>query len=301
MRTSWIETDDVHLRVEHRGPADAPTVLLLHGFPDHRGMWDPVADRLGLDHHVVTVDVRGAGESEAPRSRGGYRMDRLVDDVAAVVAHALPDGRPVHLVGHDWGSIQGWAVLERSMRPESSLAGRIASFTSISGPSLEVYGQFVRSGLRRGRFVSVGRQLARSWYAALFQLPVVPELVLGRWGSRIADRLAQAEGIASSAAGSSWDEGFVRDAVNGVNLYRANLGRLLQRPAAVDLPVQLVVPTRDRYVLPQVHEGLEELVSDLSRVELVAGHWAPRTQPDLVADLVRGFVADQEPSLRIVG
>lgn len=301
MRTSWIETDDVHLRVEHRGPADAPTVLLLHGFPDHRGMWDPVADRLGLDHHVVTVDVRGAGESEAPRSRVGYRMDRLVDDVAAVVAHALPDGRPVHLVGHDWGSIQGWAVLERSMRPESSLAGRIASFTSISGPSLEVYGQFVRSGLRRGRFVSVGRQLARSWYAALFQLPVVPELVLGRWGSRIADRLAQAEGIASSAAGSSWDEGFVRDAVNGVNLYRANLGRLLQRPAAVDLPVQLVVPTRDRYVLPQVHEGLEELVSDLSRVELVAGHWAPRTQPDLVADLVRGFVADQEPSLRIVG
>lgn len=301
MRTSWIETDDVHLRVEHRGPADAPTVLLLHGFPDHRGMWDSVADRLGLDHHVVTVDVRGAGESEAPRSRVGYRMDRLVDDVAAVVAHALPDGRPVHLVGHDWGSIQGWAVLERSMRPESSLAGRIASFTSISGPSLEVYGQFVRSGLRRGRFVSVGRQLARSWYAALFQLPVVPELVLGRWGSRIADRLAQAEGIASSAAGSSWDEGFVRDAVNGVNLYRANLGRLLQRPAAVDLPVQLVVPTRDRYVLPQVHEGLEELVSDLSRVELVAGHWAPRTQPDLVADLVRGFVADQEPSLRIVG
>lgn len=301
MRTSWIETDDVHLRVEHRGPADAPTVLLLHGFPDHRGMWDPVADRLGLDHHVVTVDVRGAGESEAPRSRVGYRMDRLVDDVAAVVAHALPDGRPVHLVGHDWGSIQGWAVLERSMRPESSLAGRIASFTSISGPSLEVYGQFVRSGLRRGRFVSVGRQLARSWYAALFQLPVVPELVLGRWGSRIADRLAQAEGIASTAAGSSWDEGFVRDAVNGVNLYRANLGRLLQRPAAVDLPVQLVVPTRDRYVLPQVHEGLEELVSDLSRVELVAGHWAPRTQPDLVADLVRGFVADQEPSLRIVG
>lgn len=301
MRTSWIETDDVHLRVEHRGPADAPTVLLLHGFPDHRGMWDPVADRLGLDHHVVTVDVRGAGESEAPRSRVGYRMDRLVDDVAAVVAHALPDGRPVHLVGHDWGSIQGWAVLERSMRPESSLAGRIASFTSISGPSLEVYGQFVRSGLRRGRFVSVGRQLARSWYAALFQLPVVPELVLGRWGSRIADRLAQAEGIASTAAGSSWDEGFVRDAVNGINLYRANLGRLLRRPAAVDRPVQLVVPTRDRYVLPQVHEGLEELVSDLSRVELVAGHWAPRTQPDLVADLVRGFVADQEPSLRIVG
>lgn len=301
MRTSCIETDDVSLRVEQRGPDDAPAVLLLHGFPDHRGMWDPVAERLAADHHVVTVDVRGAGESQAPRGRSGYAIERLVDDVAAVVAHALPDGRPVHLVGHDWGSIQGWAVLERSTRPESSLAGRIATFTSISGPSLEAYGHFVRSGLRRGRLLSVGRQLARSWYAVAFQLPVVPELVLGRWGDRVADRLAHAEGIAAGEAGSAWGEGFVRDAVNGVNLYRANLGRLLRRPAVVDLPVQLVVPTRDRYILPRVHDGLDEFVEDLSRVELVTGHWAPRTQPDLVADLVRGFVAEREHPLRIVG
>ncbi|GAA2078115.1 hypothetical protein GCM10009821_17360 [Aeromicrobium halocynthiae] len=301
MRTSWIETDDVRLRVEHRGPSEAPAVLLLHGFPDHRGVWDPVADRLGDDHHVVTVDVRGSGDSEAPRGRSGYRIERLVDDVAAVVAHALPGGRPVHLVGHDWGSIQGWAVLERSMRPESSLSGRIATFTSISGPSLEAYGEFVRSGLRRGRVLAVGRQLVRSWYAAAFQLPVLPELVLGRWGPVIADRLAHAEGLAASEAGSPWDEGFVRDAVHGVNLYRANLGRVLQRPTSVDLPVQLVVPTRDRYVLPHLHDGLERHVPNLSRVELVAGHWAPRTQPELVADLVRGFVAEQERPLRVVG
>lgn len=301
MSTSWIETDDVRLRVEHRGPTDAPSVLLLHGFPDHRGMWDPVAERLAADHHVVTLDVRGAGDSQAPRGRSGYAIDRLVDDVATVVAHALPDGRPVHLVGHDWGSIQGWGVVERATRPESSLAGRIATFTSISGPSLEAYGHFVRSGLRRGRLLSVGRQLVRSWYAMAFQLPVLPELVLGRWGPVVADRLAHAEGVHTSDAGSAWGEGFVRDATNGVNLYRANVGRLLQRPATVDVPVQLVVPTRDRYILPHVHDDLERFVADLSRVELVAGHWAPRTQPDLVADLVRGFVAEQERPLRVVG
>ncbi|MGJ9411452.1 alpha/beta fold hydrolase [Aeromicrobium sp. CF4.19] len=292
MSVSSIDTADVRLRLQRRGPLDAPVVVLVHGFPDHRGVWDPVADRLSTDHHVVTFDVRGAGGSSAPDGRRGYRMDRLVDDLVAVLDEVVGAGRPVHLVGHDWGSIQGWGVLARHDEDER-LTGRIASFTSISGPGLELYGHFVRHGLRRGRVLTVARQLARSWYAAAFQLPVLPELVISRTGRRLAVSLAAREGLPDQDQNEShWGATFVRDALNGLNLYRANALRIAGRPTSTSLPVQLLVPTKDHYVMPAVHDELDRFASDLRRIDVVAGHWVVRTQPDLVADAIRSFVAD---------
>jgi len=51
------------LAVQERGRAGAPTVILVHGYPDNHHLWDLVAEHLEADHHVVTYDVRGAGES----------------------------------------------------------------------------------------------------------------------------------------------------------------------------------------------------------------------------------------------
>lgn len=291
MVISSLETAQVRLGLERRGPSDAPVVVLVHGFPDHRGVWGPVVERLAVDHHVVTYDVRGAGDSEAPDRRSGYRVGRLVDDLAAVLEEVAPSGDPVHLVGHDWGSVQLWGALARECADER-LSGRIASFTSISGPSLEQYGHFVRRGIRRGRVLTVGRQLARSWYVAAFCLPRLPELVLSRGAEQVRATLADREGLEHD----HWGPGFVRDAVNGVNLYRANLLRLAGRPAHTAVPVQLIVPTRDRYVSPALFEDLDRFTSRLRRVEVVGGHWLPQTQPDVVADAVRSFVADLRPA-----
>jgi len=90
---------------QERGRAGAPTVILVHGYPDNHHLWDLVAEHLEADHHVVTYDVRGAGESGVPNGRSGYRMEALVADLVAVADAVSPD-RPVHLVAHDWGSIQ---------------------------------------------------------------------------------------------------------------------------------------------------------------------------------------------------
>ncbi|WP_375001998.1 alpha/beta fold hydrolase [Aeromicrobium sp. CTD01-1L150] len=291
MSVATIDTADVRLRLERHGPSEAPVVLLVHGFPDHRGAWDPVVRRLATDHHVVSFDVRGAGGSSAPERTSGYRVRHLVDDLTAVLDEVAADRRPVHLVGHDWGSIQCWAVLAREAEDER-LTGRIASFTSISGPGLELYGHFVRSGLRHGRVLTVGHQLARSWYVAAFQVPRLPEVVLSRAATRIARTLSSREGLDGADDGSHWGATFVRDAVNGINLYRANLLRVLREPATTTVPVQLVVPTKDRFVTPALFADLERFAPNLRRVEVVAGHWVPRTQPDVVADAVRAFVAD---------
>ncbi len=296
MVTSSLDTAQVRLSTERHGPVDStaetPVVVLVHGFPDHRGVWDPVVEQLATDHHVVTYDVRGAGSSSAPDRRSGYRVRHLVDDLVAVLDDVAPNGTPVHLVGHDWGSVQLWAALA-SEREDERLTARIASFTSISGPGLEHYGHFVRQGLRRGRVLTVGRQLARSWYVAAFCVPRLPELVLSRAADRVRATLASREGLDDG----HWGPSFVRDAVNGVNLYRANLLRLAGRPSHTSVPVQLVVPTKDHYVSPALFDDLDQFAADLRRVDVVGGHWLPRTQPDVVADAVRSFVADVHPRL----
>ena len=137
-----VDSNGVRIAVRGHSPAapDRPTVVLVHGYPDRQQMWDLVVERLPLDRfHVVTYDVRGAGASDAPDQLREYVTDRLVDDLAAVIDAVEPEGRTgpaVHLVGHDWGSVQLWDAVGVAER-HPGLRGRIASFTSISGSALD--------------------------------------------------------------------------------------------------------------------------------------------------------------------
>jgi len=286
MSATRIAATDVELSLQISGPEDAPVVVLVHGYPDNRRVWDLVVADLERDHRVATYDVRGAGESTAPDSRSGYKLGRLVDDLVAVLDRVSPDGRPIHLVGHDWGSVQLWSAVMHESN-DARLRGRLASFTSISGPGLDQYAHFLRNGLRHRRFGTVGRQLLHSWYAAVFQLPVVPELVFSRLGGRIRAVLEKRERV------NHWEDATFRgDARNGLNLYRAN--RLEFRRSTTAVPVQLIVPTKDAFITPAMFEDVETFAPNLRRLDVVANHWVVQTQPQMVADAVRAFVKDNE-------
>ena len=113
-------TPPVDLAVTEYGDRAAPVhVLLLHGFPDDQRMWEPVVEHLPRDWHVVTFDLRGFGGSGKPAETSAYRLERLVEDVVAVVEHTVPQGERVHMIGHDWGSMLGWDLLAGSGRSTS--------------------------------------------------------------------------------------------------------------------------------------------------------------------------------------
>src|SRR5689334_16894269 len=101
----WVDSGGLRLAVRVTGDPGRPTVLLVHGYPDNSAVWDGVVARLAGRFRVVRYDVRGHGESDAPPDRAGYRMRHLAADLVAVVRATSPD-TPVHLVAHDWGSIQ---------------------------------------------------------------------------------------------------------------------------------------------------------------------------------------------------
>jgi pimeloyl-ACP methyl ester carboxylesterase len=273
-------SDGVSLAVYESGAPGRPTVVAVHGYPDNHAVWDGIAALLGHDLRVVTYDVRGAGESDKPSAVHAYRMPQLVDDLLAVL-DAVSPASPVHLLAHDWGSIQSWPALT-----DDRFAGRIASFTSISGPSLDYSGRWLRHFHRHPR--ASLRQLAHSYYIALFQLPRVPEQVIRRG---LLDRALAATGTKGTV--TETPPRSTADKINGLALYRANMvGHLRRpRPVAADLPVQLIVPERDAFVTPELAtEAPRPWVPDLTVRRLPAGHWVISERPELVARLVREFI-----------
>jgi len=266
LRKQWVESDGLRLAAYVQGRADGPTVVLAHGYPDNHTVWDGVAELLGERFRVVRYDVRGHGESAAPRGRAGYRMNHLVDDLAAVVRAVSPD-QPVHLVGHDWGSIQAWAAVR-----DPAYWGLFASYTTMSGPDLAHISAWVRSSRRPGHLRRVLWQGLHSWYIGAFQTPVLPELV---W--RIRPLRAR--------FGATY-----RDARNGVQLYRANMLAPQPTPERTPVPVQQLALTRDRFVTTALVTAAEPWVERLWRRDLALRHWAPRTHPALIARMVGEFV-----------
>jgi pimeloyl-ACP methyl ester carboxylesterase len=286
--TRQISSGDIRLAVrEHSasGPG-RPTVVLVHGYPDQQDTWDTLVARLPLDAwHVVTYDVRGAGGSQAPVRRQDYVTDRLVDDLVAVLDAVLPEGQAAHLVGHDWGSVQLWdAVAAEPTDPR--LRGRIATFTSISGPSLDHAAWLGRHPA--GRQLRLLRQAAHSWYIGFFNLPLLPESVLRLAHAPLGRAIEAREHLPSGHFGPALE----RNAVNGLNLYRANVlgGTRRSGPVRVSLPVLVVQPTRDRFLTDLVVEDLQVGCSDLRVQKIDAGHWVIVTHADDLARLLEEHV-----------
>jgi pimeloyl-ACP methyl ester carboxylesterase len=283
-----VQSGEVRLSVRELPHDRAPTVILVHGFPDNQVMWEPMAARLHAQRrlHVVTYDTRGAGGSSAPANTSGYRIERLVDDLVAVMDRTSPDA-PVHLVGHDWGSIQLWGAVTAE-DTDARLQGRIATFTSISGPPLDYMRHVLRTAAADRDLDLLRSQACRSWYVAAFQVPWLPELGVRALGWLMRARLNRTERWDHAG---HWNESLTSDAAHGINLYRANLrwGRRLP-PLRTDVPVQLVVPQFDQFLDPRLYGRLGDFVSNLTRVDLPAGHWVPRTAPELVARLVADHV-----------
>ncbi|WP_161865203.1 MULTISPECIES: alpha/beta fold hydrolase [Pseudomonas] len=290
-----IDSDGLRLRAYLWDRPGAPTLLLVHGYPDSHEIWRPLIHELAGDYRIVAYDVRGCGASEMPKRLRDYRLEQLGRDLAAVVQATSAD-RPVHLVAHDWGSIQSWeAVTEPGIQP------LLASYTSISGPCLDHVGHWMRERLslrRPDALLQALRQLLSSWYIAFFHIPLLPELGwrlgLDRAWPRLLRRLEGVRNLPSSPTQRS-------DGMHGVQLYRANFIRSLFRPRSrsTRVPVQLIVPLHDRFVRPQLFEDLQRWAPLLTRREVRAGHWQLLAEPTALAGWLRDYVDRlEQPSPR---
>ncbi|MGH3244532.1 MAG: alpha/beta fold hydrolase, partial [Spirillospora sp.] len=218
MREQRVRSGDIELAVRVRGEERRPTVVLVHGYPDTSAMWDEVAEGLAGRFRVVVYDVRGAGASGSPSDPLDYGLDALMGDLEAVLDGVGAD-EPVHLVGHDWGSVQGWeAVIGDRLR------ARIASFTSISGPDRRHMARWAGEAMRSGPrgVAEVLDQARRSVYMPVLMAPRVGE-VAARLLAAGFPRLMRIREGADPRSGHPAAT-LPADARNGLGLYRANMG-----------------------------------------------------------------------------
>ena len=290
-RTTTVSRPQVDLAVFEGGNPDGQTLVMVHGWPDTHLMWRGVAECLESELRLVAYDTRGQGESATAAPDAAFTLDELADDLFAVL-DAVSPASPVHVLAHDWGSIQAWEAVCRAGAED-----RIASFTSMSGPNLAHVASWVRRTLShpnpRG-LVDVLTQAVSSSYVPFFVSPLAPPVL-----ERLADRerwrtlLRVSEGRAPVPDAHA--ESLVRDMVGGLRYYRANLvgrqGRTEEQRTRV--PVLQLALTRDPAVRPATLAASDPWTDVLERRGLPYGHWVALTHPEVVADEVARFVRDR--------
>lgn len=271
-RISAVRRGSLVLDVRDEGPRDGPPVVLLHGFPQRGSCWSAVVPHLhsaGL--RTLALDQRGYSPGARPTDRAAYRMGELVDDVCALLDLV---GGTAHLVGHDWGAAVGWALAGN--RPE-----RVRSWTAVSVG----HPRALARALRRPE------QLRRSWYMGLFQVPVVPEWLLG--SRPVAGRWLGASGMTAPMVDT-----YVREIVDdgalttALHWYRALPLASRDRMPAVSAPTTFVWSDGDVAIGRRAAVSTGDFVTgDYAFVELSGvSHWVPEEAPEELAAAVVGRV-----------
>jgi NAD(P)-dependent dehydrogenase (short-subunit alcohol dehydrogenase family)/pimeloyl-ACP methyl ester carboxylesterase len=291
-------SEGVRIATYEEGNPDGPTLVLTHGWPDSHALWDGVVPLLAGKFRIIRYDNRGVGASSVPKPVRSYAMARFADDFATVIAELSP-GQPVHVLGHDWGSVGIWEYLSRP-----GAAERVASFTSVAGPSTDHYGGFVRSGLAKPyrpiRFVRALGLAARMSYWIPFSVPVLAPAVMKAGFAR---RVQALDTPRTPRGGSYRAETFDVDAANSLKIYRANaIGSFakVRRDHYVAVPVQVICADRDPVVRAHGYDDEARWVPRLWRREIPSGHWVPMSHPQVLAQSVTELVEhlDGAPAAR---
>jgi len=157
-----LTTNDIRLHTVQAGPPEGRLLILLHGFPEFWYGWrkqiQPLAE---AGFRVVAPDQRGYNLSDKPQGIAAYRVETLAADVIGLL-DAL-GRRTACLAGHDWGAAVAWETALRY--PE-----RLEKLAILNVPHPAVMAQTL---------LHSPRQMLKSWYIFFFQLPRLPEALLG--------------------------------------------------------------------------------------------------------------------------
>ncbi|MDQ3473837.1 MAG: alpha/beta hydrolase [Acidobacteriota bacterium] len=256
-------------------------VILLHGFPEFWYSWRHQLKALAPHFHVVAPDLRGYNLSDKPAGVADYRLEVLAEDVIGLMDYF--GASKAALVGHDWGAGITWAVAQKH-------ADRVSKLAVMQVPPAAAW-----------RANMSARQLMRSWYMFLFQLPRVPEWLISRDGFAVLDKIFN-EQVSRPDTFSDADIAAYREALQkpgaltaAVNYYRANLGRLVRRSSSeegakagqdnrIRVPTLFIFGEQDVAILPQTVKGIARFIDAPYRELRIpdSSHWVQNEAPEEV-------------------
>lgn len=111
----WTSADGLRLHYrDYPGRMDRPPILCIPGLTRNARDFEPLADSFAGEWRVISVDLRGRGDSDYARESASYTPAQYVEDISALVEQA--DLAPVIAVGTSLGGIV--AMLLAAQAPE---------------------------------------------------------------------------------------------------------------------------------------------------------------------------------------
>jgi pimeloyl-ACP methyl ester carboxylesterase len=283
----YVEANGLDFHYLEQGHGEP--ILFLHGFPDHAAAWRPLAERLAPEFRLIAPDLRGYGLTSRPPEIESYRLEHLIDDVAAVIdAIDLP---MVHLCGHDWGGVLAFAFAEKHPH-------KAASLTVFNAPPPAVLQSMIWSDPSQ-RLASQYITMLRSAEAdALFNEANVDAL--------IARFLAQPyrHGLLNDADIAAYRHAWTRKGVWQAMLawYRAapfdvpdidaEFGNDCLNEFHIECPVQIIWGDQDTVFVPAMADAIVHACPEAILTRLpAAGHVPHRDAPERCAALIAKFIA----------
>jgi pimeloyl-ACP methyl ester carboxylesterase len=258
------------------GPLDGEPVILLHGFPETSHMWTGLMPELtAAGYRCLAPDQRGYSEGARPEGEQYYGYEQLSDDIIAL-ADAWSAQR-FHLIGHDWGSIVGWAVVDRF--PE-----RIASWTAMSVPHAKAFAIGVRDDPEQEGY----RQILKAFMAPGLMEQALPAndfaVLRAAWSSSSPEEVADYIRVLGQPGATT----------AALNWYRCSdaHARSLDDDGPVKFgpvatPTLLLWGRNDENIRPYcVKLAGEYMTGPYEVVELDAGHWLAQERPAEVRDAI---------------
>jgi epoxide hydrolase 4 len=291
--TRMISANGHSLYTRMTGDPGAPFVLFLHGFPEFGGAWDAVLPRFGDRFFAAAPDQRGYGLSSKPVGSEHYRVQHLAADMLAL-ADQLAPGRPIHLVGHDWGA--SVAYMMAFLQPK-----RIARLVVLNGVHPVPFQRALISDPEQRASSQYIRFLRRDDAAALLLADGCKRALQfltsgfggGRWfTSELQARYLEAWQQPGAMEGMvAWYKATPLSVPEiGETVMFDPIARMPVEMMRVRMPHLLLWGLDDKALRPSCRDGLTDFCDDLTVIDVAgADHWIVHQQPDRVVQEIRMF------------
>lgn len=285
-QTQTISANGLQFETIVAGEGGGKFALLLHGFPESNFSWRfQIPLLVDLGYEVWAPNLRGYGASSRPSGVSNYALPHLLNDVAGLI-DAGAKGRPVTLMAHDWGAIIAWAFAADQMRPLRALV-----IMNVPHPAR------MMEGLR------TWAQIKRSWYIYFFQLPWLPEFLVGldrckAIGREFYDAAVDKANFTSDVLDHYRANAAREGALTGmINYYRASVrGTDFARyrrevVAPIEVPTLMIWGEADRALGVELTDGYEGLVSRLTLKRLPnVSHWVQQEATEKVNPILEDWL-----------